>query len=115
VADPIEPHRAVVTSAPVDARTATGERHDSGRVIAYFDQPAFVIERPDGTQFAWAASLTTAAVIACPETEGVTGIRCGQPKNHGGDHEGTTDDQQTEYVGYRMTVRWPYTEEKHRG
>lgn len=67
------------------ARTAQGEPHGHGRVIAYTDRPTYVIERPDGTRFSWLATLceeekTGMQYVRVPDLK--AGMRCSAVVNH---------------------------------
>ena len=73
---PIDSDLAVRTGADVTARTAQGQPYGEGKVIAYWDRPTFVIERPDGTRFSWMADMVFAResdvpLIDLPDTGAV--------------------------------------------
>lgn len=65
-------------------------------------------------QLAYMGHLTFQPRPLCGVAEGMTGIACQLPKGHvmpDGSlrtvHEGKTTPEQTAYVGYEMSVRWP--------
>jgi hypothetical protein len=58
---PLDPCEALDQALEVVARYSTGETHGAGRIVAYYEQPTYVIERPDGTRFSWRADMTFAA------------------------------------------------------
>jgi len=41
----------------VVAKTAYGDKHSEGHVVAYYGQPSLTIKRDDGTKFHWRADL----------------------------------------------------------
>jgi hypothetical protein len=53
----MDPNEALAKRRRVVAETIQGEPHARGRVVAYCDQPTYVIEQFDGTRFSWAARL----------------------------------------------------------
>jgi hypothetical protein len=69
---PIDPCEAVDRRQTVEARYLTGETHGVGRVVAYYDLPTFVIERPDGTRFSWRADMTYALGDETPDIVAAT-------------------------------------------
>jgi NAD-dependent SIR2 family protein deacetylase len=60
----------------VIARYTDGTVHDVGRVIALHTQPAYIIERADGSRFSWNASMVTDAIQG--EGEDLQCARCGK-------------------------------------
>ena len=57
---PLDPGRAVAGMQAVEAHYTDGDLFGTGRVIAYYAMPTYVIERPDGTRFSWRADMTFA-------------------------------------------------------
>lgn len=58
--EPVAPSEAVGQQQAVEARCMSGKTHGVGQVVAYYDVPTYVIQRPDGSRFSWRADMTYA-------------------------------------------------------
>lgn len=83
---PINPVRAVTNAAEVfTTYDAGGQLHNSGRVVGYYEEPTYVIQRSDGTRYTWAARLTFEQTLPrCASTR--QSYRCDKSDGHEGPH-----------------------------
>ncbi|GAB2964173.1 hypothetical protein [Saccharothrix stipae] len=111
---PIDPDRAVTADVVVTARTAQGDPHGSGRVIAYCETPTFIIERPDGARFSWRADMTFEGTV-CGDRHS-SGSRCRLAADHVGVHVGPLAGGRIYYddSGNRLEGFWANTKESAR-